>query len=44
MIGRGSTRGSAIDWSHAVFRPRVRQLDPTAWVAEPEGSTESEPA
>jgi hypothetical protein len=29
---------------HAVFRPRVRQLDPAAWVVEPEGSTESEPA
>lgn len=29
---------------YAVFRPRVRQLDPAAWVAEPEGSTESEPA
>jgi Domain of unknown function (DUF4268) len=28
----------------AVFRPRVRQLDPAAWVAEPEGTTELEPA
>jgi hypothetical protein len=29
---------------HAVFRPRVRQLDPAAWAVEPEGSTEPEPA
>jgi Domain of unknown function (DUF4268) len=29
---------------HAVFRPRVRQLDPAAWVAEPEDSIESERA
>jgi hypothetical protein len=27
---------------HAVFRPRVRQLDPAALVAGPEGSTEAE--
>ena len=28
----------------AVFRPRVRQLDPAAWVPEPEATTEPEPA
>jgi hypothetical protein len=29
---------------HAVFRPRVKQLDPTAWLAGPEDNIESEPA
>ena len=29
---------------YTVFRPRVKRLDPAAWVAEPEVSTKSEPA